>query len=103
MEAGVPRRVLIADTVDMEVCVPRRHEIPGAQQRFDTTMHRGGGKHLVHVGGDAPEKLGAWEKQVLSARGFKRVGRHSEYAIYTVWRCVGRCPGGSRKRPRGFK
>jgi hypothetical protein len=21
-----------------------------------------------------------WEKQVLSARGFKRVGRHSEYA-----------------------
>jgi hypothetical protein len=22
----------------------------------------------------------AWEKQVLSARGFKRVGRHSEYA-----------------------
>ena len=25
--------------------------------------------------------LGAWEKQVLSARGLKRVGRHSEYAI----------------------
>ena len=23
----------------------------------------------------------AWEKQVLSARGFKRVGRHSEYAV----------------------
>jgi hypothetical protein len=23
----------------------------------------------------------AWEKQVLSARGLKRVGRHSEYAI----------------------
>ena len=23
----------------------------------------------------------AWEKQVLSARGFKQVGRHSEYAI----------------------
>jgi hypothetical protein len=23
----------------------------------------------------------AWEKQVLSARGYKRVGRHSEYAI----------------------
>ena len=22
-----------------------------------------------------------WEKQVLSARGFKRVGRHSEYAL----------------------
>ena len=28
-----------------------------------------------------PLALGAWEKQVLSARGFKRVGRHSEYAI----------------------
>jgi hypothetical protein len=25
--------------------------------------------------------LRGWEKQVLSARGFKRVGRHSEYAI----------------------
>ena len=35
----------------------------------------------------------AWEKQVLSARGFKRVGRHSEYAVYTA----------RRKRPRGFK
>jgi hypothetical protein len=23
----------------------------------------------------------AWEKQVLSARGFKRVGRRSEYAV----------------------
>ena len=23
----------------------------------------------------------AWEKEVLSARGFKRVGRHSEYAM----------------------
>ena len=25
--------------------------------------------------------VGAWEKQVLSARGLRRVGRHSEYAI----------------------
>ena len=25
----------------------------------------------------AKRPLGAWEKQVLSARGFKRVGRHS--------------------------
>ena len=25
--------------------------------------------------------LGTWEKQVLSARGFKRVGRHPEYSI----------------------
>ena len=34
-----------------------------------------------------------WEKHVLSARGFKRVGRHSEHAIKTVWRCVRRGPG----------
>jgi hypothetical protein len=25
--------------------------------------------------------VGTWEKQVLSARGFKRVGSHSEYAV----------------------
>jgi hypothetical protein len=47
------------------------------------------------------------EHWVLSARGFKhgfkRVGRHSAYAIYTVRRCVRRGPGVSRKRPRGFK
>ena len=30
---------------------------------------------------DADRALEAWEKQVLSARGFKRLGRHSEYAI----------------------
>ena len=34
-----------------------------------------------------------WEKQVLSAR-FKGVGRHAEYSIYAVWRCIGRDPGG---------
>jgi hypothetical protein len=28
----------------------------------------------------ADARLRAWEKQVLSARGFKRVGRRSEYA-----------------------
>jgi hypothetical protein len=27
------------------------------------------------------ERLGVWEKQVLSARGVKWVARHSEYAI----------------------
>jgi hypothetical protein len=43
--------------------------------------------------------LGTWEKQVLSARGFKRVGRHPEYSIYTVCRCVGRGPGGSSEPP----
>jgi hypothetical protein len=40
-----------------------------------------------------------WGQQVRSARGFKRVGRHSEYAIYTVWRCVRRGPGGSNEPP----
>jgi hypothetical protein len=29
----------------------------------------------------APSRHNTWEKHVLSARGFKRVGRHSEYAI----------------------
>ena len=27
------------------------------------------------------DRIAAWEKHVLSARGFKRVGRHSEYAL----------------------
>jgi hypothetical protein len=39
----------------------------------------------------------AWEKQVLSARGFKRVGRHSECAINIDGVEV------REKRPRGFK
>jgi hypothetical protein len=41
----------------------------------------------------------AWKKQALSAKGFKRVGRHSEYAIYTVWSCVRRGTGGSSEPP----
>jgi hypothetical protein len=40
-----------------------------------------------------------WEKQAVSARGFKRVGRLPEYAIQTVWRCVRRGPGGSSEPP----
>ena len=61
-----------------------------------------------HEGQEEPEQgLGgvaqrgdedAWEKQVLSARGSKRVGRHSEYSI-TVWRCIERGPGGSSEPP----
>ena len=31
--------------------------------------------------GEQVDPARAWEKQVLSARGFKRVGRHSECAI----------------------
>jgi hypothetical protein len=41
----------------------------------------------------------AWEKQALSATGFKRVGRHSEHAMKTVCRCVRRGPGGSSEPP----
>ena len=56
-----------------------------------------------HAGPDQEAEAGradrAWEKQVLSARGVKRVGRHSEYSIYTVWRCIGRGPGGSSELP----
>ena len=40
-------------------------------------------------------------KQILSAKGLKRVGTHSEHAITTVWRCVRRGPGGSRRGPGG--
>ena len=40
-----------------------------------------------------------WAKQALSARGFKRVGRHSDYAIKTVWRCFRRGTGGPSEPP----
>jgi hypothetical protein len=40
-----------------------------------------------------------WRDRFLSARGFKRAGRHSKYAIYTVLRCVRRDPGGSSEPP----
>jgi hypothetical protein len=36
--------------------------------------------HGMHMFG-AHATSRTWGKQVLSARGFKRVGRHSEYAI----------------------
>jgi hypothetical protein len=53
---------------------------------------RGGGSH-------------AWEKPVLSARGFKCVGRRSEHAIYNVngMEVRKKRPRGFKKRPRGFK
>ena len=31
--------------------------------------------------GEPPVLLRTWGRQALSARGFKRVGRHSEYAV----------------------
>jgi hypothetical protein len=46
-------------------------------------------------------RAATWEKQVPSAREFKRVGKHSDYAISTVWRCVKRGPGGPRRGPGG--
>ena len=49
--------------------------------------------------------VGPWEKQALSARGFKRVGRHSEYAICYMngMEVRKKRPRGFKKRPRGFK
>ena len=44
--------------------------------------------------------FGTWEREVLSARGFKRLAKPFEYAKDAVWRCVGRGPGGSSE-PRG--
>jgi hypothetical protein len=46
------------------------------------------------VRGGAARLLQAWDKEVRSARKFKRVGRHSEY------RNTGYEP--LEKRPRGF-
>ena len=52
-----------------------------------------GHRQRVQVG-EVPLVL-AWGPQVRSARGwFKSVGRHSEYSIYAVRRCVGRVPEG---------
>jgi hypothetical protein len=40
-------------------------------------------------------RLQAWEKQASSARRVKRARKHSESAMCTVWRRIGRGPGGS--------
>jgi hypothetical protein len=40
---------------------------------------RRGAEQIDQLDGEAGE--GAWQQQVLSVRGFKRVGRYSEYAI----------------------
>jgi hypothetical protein len=36
---------------------------------------------IVPVFSSSTVPVWTWEKQVLSARGFKRIGRHSEHAI----------------------
>ena len=41
------------------------------------------------AGGAVERRVRTWEKQVLSARGFKRVERHSEYSVYAVTRYGG--------------
>ena len=69
---------------------PTQQRVLG-EAREETALHGGhrGAVDLVGVddaggGGvravDRPVDVEAWEQQVLSARGFKRVGRHSEYA-----------------------
>ena len=47
---------------------------------------------------DRREELRSRGNKVLSAKEFKRVSMHSEYAIYTVRRCIGGSPGGSSER-----
>ena len=104
--------------IESLVCAPE-YSSPGVERRVGLQGARPGHLHegrqrVDHVVGDqvaarlpgliaAQEDLGpdlvavrdgAWEKQALSARGCKRVGRHPEYALYAVWRCVGRGPGG---------
>ena len=54
-----------------------------ARAEVDVHRHAAVRPGLAGLGGGlgALECPATWEKQVLSARGFKRVGRHSEYAI----------------------
>jgi hypothetical protein len=61
-------------------CEPFPFDVDHSRTRCDVSISEGGGSlsaacslWLCHF---------TWEKYVLSARGFKRVGRHSEYAIY---------------------
>jgi hypothetical protein len=65
---------------------PLRLGVERGQRHAPRQAHEG--QHEPEAGpadvGEAAEDvqlLGAWEKQVLSARGLKRVGRHSEHAI----------------------
>jgi hypothetical protein len=70
------------------LCVLGRRSYLGLLQRAPQSSPGG-------VCGRGGRSAVTWEKQVLSARGFKRVGRPSQYPIYVVWRCIGRGPGGS--------
>jgi hypothetical protein len=45
----------------------------------------------------------AWEKQVLSARGFKRVEKALRIRHTHVMEVRKKRPRGFKKRPRGFK
>jgi hypothetical protein len=55
--------------------------ICAAQNNTRGVTADGGDVAALHPTMFAIHDAGAWEKQVLSARGFKRVGRHSEYAM----------------------
>jgi hypothetical protein len=51
-------------------------QLPLAEQRGEDALHAR--LHAIAQARPRPRDLRAWEKQVLSARGFKRVERHSE-------------------------
>jgi hypothetical protein len=79
----VARRVVggLADVEGLDDAVVEHHREPlGA--RVAEHPHRP--RVVEHLRGSGP-----------LSQGFKRVGRHSEYSIYTVRRCVRRGPGGS--------
>ena len=61
--------------------------LPAERAQGRHQCRRAAARRVARVGGEpaelqlAVEAVDAWEKQIRSARGFKRVGRHSEYAI----------------------
>jgi hypothetical protein len=61
--------------------------LPAERAQGRHQCRRAAARRVARVGGEpaelqlAVEAVDAWEKKIRSARGFKRVGRHSEYAI----------------------
>jgi hypothetical protein len=53
--------------------------VAAGEERVEMFGRRGSDAEPLLAGGGV--RLGAWGQQVLSARGFKRVGSRSEYAI----------------------
>jgi hypothetical protein len=52
-----------------------------------------------HAVPDDERRVRLGEAEARSAKGVERVGGHSEHSVYTVWRCIGRGPGGSSEPP----